>query len=44
MVDYKQLYLMLFNKLTDLSREIAEIQQLAEELYIEAEENDTPEP
>ena len=44
MADYKQLYYMLFNKLTDLSEEILKIQQLAEELYIEAEESDTPEP
>jgi len=44
MADYKQLYYMLFNKLTDLSDEILKIQQLAEELYMESKENDTPEP
>lgn len=43
MVDYKQLYYMLFNKLTDLSEEIAKIQQQAEELYMETDDN-TPEP
>lgn len=44
MADYKKLYFMLFNKLTDLSEEIATIQQQAEELYLELPQNDNDAP
>ena len=35
MTDYKQLYYHLFNRLTDLSEEIKQIQQEAEEQFLQ---------
>lgn len=40
MADYKQLYYMLFNKLTDLSEEIKRIQQDAEERFLQMDEEE----
>lgn len=40
MADYKQLYYMLFNKLTDLSEEIKRIQQEAEEQFLQMDEDE----
>ena len=43
MTDYKQLYFKLFNKLTDISEEIKQIQAEAEELFLDADDETTPE-
>ena len=43
MTDYKQLYFKLFNKLTDISEEIKQIQAEAEELFLERDDEPTPE-
>ena len=37
MTDYKELYHLLFNKITDVVDDLQQIQQLAEKLYIESE-------
>ena len=37
MTDYKELYHLLFNKITDVVDELQQIQQLAEKLYIESD-------
>jgi len=39
MNDYKEMYFLLFNKITDTIESLQEIQQQAEELYIEQEES-----
>lgn len=38
MSNYKEMYLKLFNKITDVINELQEIQQLTEEMYIESKE------
>ncbi len=38
MEDYKELYLYLFNRLTDLSQEIAKVQNTVEEMLLSNEE------
>ena len=43
MADYKQMYFKLFNKLTDICEEIKQIQAEAEEIFLETEEEKTPE-
>ena len=43
MADYKQMYFKLFNKLTDIAEEIKQIQAEAEEIFLETEEEKTPE-
>ena len=43
MSDYKQMYYKLFNKLTDIAEEIKQIQAEAEEIFLETEEEKTPE-
>lgn len=43
MTDYKQLYFKLFNKLTDIAEEIKQIQVEAEELFLETDDETTPE-
>ena len=37
MPDYKELYLKLFNEITDVIEKLKEIQKKAEEIYIKAE-------
>ena len=37
MTDYKELYHLLFNKITDVVEDLQQIQQFAEKLYIESE-------
>ena len=37
MTDYKELYHLLFNKITDIVDELQQIQRMAEELYVESE-------
>jgi hypothetical protein len=39
MTDYKEMYFLLFNKITDTIESLQEIQQQAEEMYIEQEES-----
>lgn len=34
MADYQKMYFTLFNKITDVIRELEEVQQVAEEIYI----------
>ena len=36
-IDYKELYYHLFNKITDIIKELSDIQASAEELYINSE-------
>ncbi|SDI01348.1 hypothetical protein SAMN05443529_12444 [Desulfosporosinus hippei DSM 8344] len=36
MVDYKELYSILFNKMTDIIEEIQNIQRQTEEMYIQS--------
>ena len=43
MTDYKQLYFKLFNKLTDIAEEIRQIQSEAEDLFLEMNDETTPE-
>jgi len=43
MIDYKELYFSLFNKLTDLIEEMKNVQIEAEERYIQLEDNDSSE-
>jgi len=38
MTDYKEMYFLLFNKITDTIESLQEIQQQAEEIYIAQEE------
>lgn len=38
MADYKKMYYILFNKITDIIKDLQEVQQLTEEIYIEQEE------
>lgn len=40
MADYKQLYFFLFNKYTELTQQIATIQQEAEERYLQMDDQD----
>ncbi len=40
MQDYKELYYKLFNKITDIIEELQEIQCQAEEIYINAEQDE----
>lgn len=40
MADYQQMYLKLFNKITDVIGELQQIQEEVEELYIEGSEPD----
>lgn len=37
MADYRKMYLTLFNKITDVIEELEEVQQMAEEMYINEE-------
>ena len=39
MTDYKDMYFHIFNKLTDLTEEIKELQRQMEEMYINSEED-----
>lgn len=39
MTDYKEMYFLLLNKITDIIESLKEIQQQAEEMYIEQEES-----
>lgn len=39
MTDYKEMYLLLFNKITDTIQDLQKIQQLVEEMYISQEKN-----
>lgn len=39
MADYKEMYFLLFNKITDTIKGLQEIQQQAEEMYIAQEES-----
>lgn len=43
MSGYKQLYYKLFNKLTDIAEEIKHIQAEAEDLFLDGEDEETPE-
>ena len=43
MTDYKQLYFKLFNKLTDITEEIKQIQSEAEDLFLDSADETTPE-
>lgn len=38
MADYQQMYLKLFNKVTDVIEELQQVQRETEELYIQGEE------
>lgn len=38
MTDYKEMYFLLFNKITDTIQNLQEVQQAAEEMYIAQEE------
>ncbi len=38
MVDYKKMYYLLFNKITDTIRELQEVQKQAVEMYVSADE------
>lgn len=38
MSDYKKMYFMLFNKITDTIEELQKIQQLCEEMYMNEED------
>ncbi|ADU26830.1 hypothetical protein [Ethanoligenens harbinense] len=40
MADYQQMYLKLFNKITDIIEELQQIQEEVEELYIKGSEPD----
>ena len=40
MVDYKDMYYKLFNKMTDIIEELQEIQNQMEEEYLEDDNND----
>lgn len=40
MPDYKKMYFMLFNKMSDLIDELQKIQQLCEEMYMNDKEED----
>lgn len=35
MADYQKMYLMLFNKITDVIGELEEVQQMTEEMYMD---------
>ena len=37
MADYKELYYLLFNKITDIVEDLQQIQRIAEEKYIESD-------
>lgn len=39
MADYKNMYFVLFNKITDTIKELQEVQQQTEEIYTSQEEN-----
>lgn len=39
MADYKDMYFLLLNKITDIIKDLQEIQQQAEEMYIVQEES-----
>ena len=39
MDDYKDLYYLLFNRITDIIEEMKSIQQLSEEMFITSQEN-----
>ena len=43
MADYKELYLKLFNNITDTIEQLQQIQKDAEELFISQENNNTEE-
>ncbi len=43
MLDYQKLYYTLFNKITDLIEELQDIQKLAEEMYLAADDPQDPE-
>lgn len=43
MADYKQMYYKLFNKLTDIAEEIKQIQADVEDLFLESDDETTPE-
>lgn len=43
MSDYKQMYYKLFNKLTDIAEEIKQIQAEVEDLFLDTEDEETPE-
>ncbi len=43
MADYQELYLKLFNNITDTIEQLQQIQKDAEELFISQENNDTEE-
>lgn len=38
MADYKKMYYLLFNKITDTISELQEVQQQEEEMYVSADE------
>lgn len=38
MADYKKMYHILFNKITDITAELQEVQRQVEEIYIDSEE------
>ena len=40
MQDYKDMYYLLFNKITDITNELQEVQRLAEEIFIMQSETD----
>jgi hypothetical protein len=40
MVDYKEMYSILFNKMTDIIEEIQDIQRKTEEMFIQSKDND----
>lgn len=40
MADYQQMYLKLFNKVTDVIEELQQVQRETEELYIQCEETE----
>lgn len=40
MVDYKEMYSILFNKMTDIIEEIQQIQRHTEEMYIDSKDRE----
>ncbi|MBC2725132.1 MAG: hypothetical protein HGJ98_01380 [Desulfosporosinus sp.] len=40
MVDYEQMYRILFNKMTDIIEEIQQIQRKTEEMYIDSKDRE----
>ncbi len=43
MADYKRMYAILFNKITQILEELEEIQRQTEEIYIESSESESKE-